>query len=227
MMIYVDNVRRLLFSTKNRKILSLSSYQIKLLAAFLMVIDHIGAIFFPSVAIWRIIGRLSFPLFAWLLSQGERYTRNFYGYLIRLLLLGLISQPIYYLAFSSTQLNIVFTLSIGLVSLRLGRHFPQYRYFAWGLGVVAAELLQVVYGGYGVLVILFLAQFRSTPIWWFSWCALHALTIFYLGFIQIPALISPLLVYLAGQRRGPSARWFYSFYPLHLLILFLIFRLLN
>ena len=49
---------------------------IKLLAAVLMVIDHIGAIFFPQIVWLRCVGRISFPLFAYMLAVGCKYTRN-------------------------------------------------------------------------------------------------------------------------------------------------------
>lgn len=78
--------------------MQLNNYQIKLLAAILMVIDHIGVVLLPKVVLLRMIGRLSFPLFAWLLTQGERHTRNFQRYCSRLFFLGLVSQPFYLLA---------------------------------------------------------------------------------------------------------------------------------
>ncbi|MFB2968893.1 TraX family protein [Aerosakkonema sp. BLCC-F183] len=77
----------------------MTAFQIKVLAALLMLVDHIGAIFFPKIFVLRIVGRLSFPLFAWLIGQGEKHTKNFKLYLVRLIILGLISQPVSYLLF--------------------------------------------------------------------------------------------------------------------------------
>ena len=54
----------------------LSAFSLKLLAAVTMVVDHIGAYLLPNVIILRIIGRLSFPLFAFFIAEGCRYTRN-------------------------------------------------------------------------------------------------------------------------------------------------------
>lgn len=201
---------------------SLNNYQIKLLAALLMVVDHVGLIFFPSTTLWRLVGRISFPLFAWLLAQGAKHTRSFSRYLLRLLILGLLSQPIYYFAFSSNQLNILFTLAIGLITLRLENRFHRYRYLIRMIGVVLAELLNVDYGGYGVLVILLLGSFRSTLIWWVAWIALHIAVSSYLGFNQTAAVITPVILGFANHRRGPKARWFYGFYPFHLLALKLV-----
>lgn len=54
----------------------MSTFQLKLLAVVLMVIDHIGYFLMPSNLILRIIGRLSFPLFAFLIVKGYKYTSN-------------------------------------------------------------------------------------------------------------------------------------------------------
>ena len=178
--------------------LQLNNYQIKILAALFMVCDHVGAVFFPNIGLFRDIGRLSFPLFAWLLTQGERYTRNFKQYLLRLVFLGLISQPLYLLALSGTKLNtlftvflglinqplyllalsgtrlnILFTLFLGLITLRLSRQFAQFQYLIWGLGIVAAELLQVEYGAYGIAAICWVSAFRPNLVWCAVWIGIQ------------------------------------------------------
>ena len=68
---------------------------IKLLACVLMFIDHSGKMLFPQYPIMRIIGRLAFPMFAYGIAVGAVYTRNPLGYLSRVVLLALISQPLY------------------------------------------------------------------------------------------------------------------------------------
>lgn len=191
-----------------------------------MVIDHAGLVFFPQVLVFRVIGRLSFPLFAWLLAQGERYTRSFGQYLKRLVLLGFLSQPLYFLALSGTRLNILFTLSLGLITLRLSRQFHDWKYLIWLLGLVLAELLDVEYGAYGVAAMCLLSIFTPNIHWWLAWIGLHFVDAIALSHIfQLPAIVTPVLIHLANHQRGSSARWFYSFYPLHLLVIFLVFRL--
>jgi len=206
--------------------LQLNNYQIKLLAAIFMVIDHVGLVFFPQVFVFRVIGRLSFPLFAWLLAQGEKYTRSFPQYLKRLVLLGILSQPLHTLTLSGTRFNILFTLSLGLITLRLGRRWRDYKYLIWILGSVSAELLRVEYGAYGVAAMCLLSLFTPSIHWWLVWIGLHLVDAIALSNIfQLPAVVTPILIHLANHQRGSPARWFYSFYPLHLLLIFLIFRL--
>lgn len=88
---------------------------LKLLAAIIMLIDHIGAVLFPEIIILRIIGRISFPLFAYCLVVGFQYTSNIKKYALRLLLFSIVSQPIYVLVFnySWSRLNIMPTIING------------------------------------------------------------------------------------------------------------------
>lgn len=54
----------------------LSASTLKLLACLLMVIDHVGVILYPEIRTLRIIGRLSYPIFAYFIAEGCRYTRH-------------------------------------------------------------------------------------------------------------------------------------------------------
>ncbi len=47
-----------------------------------MLIDHLGAVLFPEVIILRMIGRLSFPIFAYLIAIGYSKTNSVFKYLI-------------------------------------------------------------------------------------------------------------------------------------------------
>lgn len=221
----------------------LNQNAVKWLAAGLMVVDHIGVVFFPQTLLLRYLGRLSFPLFSWLLGQGEQHTRNVYRYGLRLLAFGLLSQPIYSALFNAYQLNVLFTLLVGLITLRLGRLFPQIHYLIWPLGVLVAALIPMDGSGYGVAIMLLLAQ-PITVRWWVAWVALHGLLAASGGVLpmQLWAIPAPLIVMVAssaGQSVPPAkthpeklepeppkpggfrARWFYWFYPGHLLMLWL------
>ena len=50
----------------------LTKNQIKIIAAIAMVLDHVGAEFFPQIEVLRIIGRLAFPIFAYSIFEGDR-----------------------------------------------------------------------------------------------------------------------------------------------------------
>lgn len=85
---------------------------IKLLAAVLMVIDHIGAIFFPQIVWLRCVGRISFPLFAYMLAVGCKYTRNKVYHFLLLSAAAAICQSVYFAVTGSLRLNIFFTFAL-------------------------------------------------------------------------------------------------------------------
>ena len=68
---------------------------IRLLACLFMLCDHAGKMLFPDIPEMRLIGRLAFPMFAYGVAVGAVYTRNPIRYLSRIVLLMLISQPLY------------------------------------------------------------------------------------------------------------------------------------
>jgi len=68
---------------------------IKLIACLTMLIDHAGKMLFPEIPQMRLIGRLAFPLFAYGIAVGAVYTRDPFRYLKRIVILALISQPLY------------------------------------------------------------------------------------------------------------------------------------
>ena len=69
--------------------------RIRLIACICMFIDHAGKMLFPHLPVMRLIGRLAFPLFAYGIAVGAVYTRNPEKYLTRVVLLALVSQPLY------------------------------------------------------------------------------------------------------------------------------------
>ena len=73
----------------------MNSKNLKLIACISMVLDHIGYIIFPGVTIWRILGRLAFPIFAFFIGEGCARTRNIKRYFTRLLVFGAVIQLFY------------------------------------------------------------------------------------------------------------------------------------
>ena len=55
---------------------TLNGNALKIIGAVSMFIDHVGVLFFPRVLFLRIIGRLAFPIFAYLIAEGCRHTNN-------------------------------------------------------------------------------------------------------------------------------------------------------
>ena len=66
--------------------------QLKVIAMVCMFIDHVGYCLFPNIIWFRVIGRVAFPIFAFLIAEGAFYTKSPVKYMLRLLLFALISE---------------------------------------------------------------------------------------------------------------------------------------
>src|SRR5216683_2909036 len=112
---------------------------VKLIAAILMVVDHVNSIFLGRDAnIWWKLGRISFPLFCFALACNVRRGARMPEYVGTLLLLGAVSQQIYAMALGGDDGNILFTLAVGatvLAALRTRSLLTQHAVMA--IGVVA------------------------------------------------------------------------------------------
>lgn len=189
-----------------------------------MLIDHIGAVFYPQVTLLRIIGRIAFPIFAYQIGIGYRNTKSISKYFLRLLLVGVISQAPYSLLFTTETLNIFFTLLIGLVAIIV------YDRINPALGLLFPFLvlwMDFDYGIYGVFTILGLFIFNqrkailiaSQGFLNFVYC------LWYNSFLQMYSLLAVLLViyfpssFKSNFKLYIGRFWFYSFYPAHLIIL--------
>jgi hypothetical protein len=213
---------------------------IKVVAMVLMVIDHVGWAFSRHPDPWRALGRGSFPLFAALLVAGMRRTRSPRRYLMRLTLFALVSQYPFALCFDG--LNIGFTLAVGGLALYAGEDFLERNrqaghllrgWLGWsaalGAAGIVASLLQMDYGGMGILAMAFLQRSPTAVVgiplmmgwtalfgwlrhWWAAyWGALVVGAALLLGWA------------LRGWKRRFLPRWIvYAFYPVHLAIIGLI-----
>jgi len=148
----------------------LNGFQLKIIACIIMVIDHAGVLFFPDKIIFRIIGRLAFPLFAFFISEGFFHTRSVRRYLTRLGVCALIFQipdwfsRIYSVIYNVPgfgvryKFNIFSTLFLGLLSVYLYDRLKSRNLWLSWLSVasvaVIAEIVGADYGAYGVLYIM-------------------------------------------------------------------------
>ena len=132
---------------------------LKIIALVFMFIDHAGKMCFPAVPEMRMLGRIAFPIYAWCMIVGFHYTRSVPKYLLRILITGLVSQPLYMLALNHTwkQPNIFLTLFLGLCAL-WGIREKKYLSQIWApaAAMAAAILASADYGWRGVLLFIML-----------------------------------------------------------------------
>lgn len=204
---------------------------LKLIALTTMLIDHIGYLLYPQYFVLRIIGRLSFPIFAYLIAQGATRTTNATRYGIRLLGIGLISQVPYNLFTHRPLLNfnapnIFFTLLAGLIKVLCFKHAsPAVKPFGL-LILLMAGPLNLSYSYYGMFLILIFYLFESKPWYLIAGMSLASLQ-YYIQFEQLSQVyaVAVLPLILWPPRLGIRIhKWVgYLFYPLHLMLLFTIY----
>ncbi|MCX7748066.1 MAG: conjugal transfer protein TraX [Clostridia bacterium] len=241
------------FDTLKSKVF-VSSFVLKCIAIISMTIDHIGVLLIPpdSSVPFRSIGRLAFPIFCFLITEGYQYTKNIQKYLIRLLIFALLSEIIVDKIFFSSYFyiqsqNIFFTLFIGLLTM-IGMDYCQYfsdkikekiisnspigKFF----NLTLEFILRVI-----VLIIAILTTLIIKPE--FSLLGLAMILAFYLfknkpvliivstilinilyfEWVQLFACLALVPILLYNGKEGRKLKYFfYTYYPIHLILIFLI-----
>ena len=219
----------------------LSNNQLKLIALLTMTADHIGAYLFPRVLILRIIGRIAYPIFAYMIAEGCFYTRRPGRYIGSMAALAVVCQVVYFFFAGSLYMYIpvTFSLSIGLIFLlKWVREKPKGARIALFLLAVLAvfgvtEILPVLlwrvdfgvdYGFVGVMlpVMVYLGKNRWQKL---TLAAVMLLLLAWVtNWVQYYGLLAlPFLALYNGQRGKWKLKWlFYIYYPAHLAAIYLI-----
>ena len=231
----------------------ISQEGLKLVACITMLIDHVGATLVYQICLssydmaWfhlynmmRLIGRMAFPIFCFLLVEGAHYTRNPKKYAARLAFGAVLAEIPFDIAFfggvTLYHSSVMLTLLLGFAMIQAMKKLEGF----WKIAVilpfyVAAELLGTDYGGHGILIIAMLALTRGVTyekplrlvllpvLLWFG------ATISY-GRISVPMEVFglvgvPLMFSYQGRKvtASKAVQWgFYLFYPVHIAVLCVI-----
>jgi hypothetical protein len=224
------------------KKLGLTNNQLKIIAMLAMLFDHIGKVLLPQYSILQIIGRLAFPIFAFMIAEGCYYTRNKIRYFLSVFLLGAGCQAVYIIWEKSFYMNILLTFSLSIIfifSLENYKKTKEKRIRILMLFTVITVLLIAVmlpvilidqgfiidYGIFGVLlpVAIFYAPDKLRKLIYTAGI-LILLTLDLGGGIQWWSLLSIPFLALYNQKRGKYniKPLFYIFYPAHLVVIYLI-----
>lgn len=215
---------------------------LKIIAALTMFTDHVGHVLFPGHIWFRIIGRIAFPIYCFLIVEGFLHTRDLRRYMFRLLIFGLISEvpfdyAFYGVVFNMEHQNVFWTLLFGLMAvsvMSMIRNDNIYmQYFLQTLVAVpfgaVAQLLHTDYRWPGVALIAGMYMFHD-----FEYIKVASGAFFMLPFftneIELAGLAAFIPIHFyngkSGMKGGNTGKilrlvW-YAFYPLHLLLLIFI-----
>ena len=224
-----------------KKVQILDGTMLKIIAMVSMVSDHVGDLFFPGVMWLRMIGRLAMPIFSFCIAEGYAHTRDKNRYLLRMGIFALISEVPFDLAFEGKvgfgHQNIMLTFFLSILALKI---FDLIR------GEEPRNIGKTVLGTLAVLVMAGLALLLRAD---YTIFAVIAVFLFYVlrnrhplvrsgvgvAFLALTRTMGyycttgfsliPLLLY--NGKRGRGLKWlFYAFYPGHLLLLFVLKKLL-
>ena len=209
----------------------MTSFVLKIIAVITMTMDHYSKIA-DGPEWFSLVGRVSFPLFAFLIGEGFRYTKDRKKYFYRIFLYALVLQIPDLLSIEKYDGNIFFTLSFGILSLLILNNTKLNKFIKIILViiiVVSAEMLTLDYGSYGVMIIIIFYLFRENNIMTaFSFTAVNILWIsfFQMSATQLYSIFVLPLIFLYNGKEGKKMKlFFYLYYPLHLIVLYLLAEL--
>ena len=195
-----------------------------------MTIDHIGAFFMKENEMLRIIGRVAFPLYAYFITQGYRYTRNLKKYAMNLLVLAVIIHIPSLFGVGIGAYNVIFTLFLGLIAIILiDKPFDKLMKIA---GLLCICLLFLIfpfeYGFYGLVTVLMFHYFEKYKLlvahMAINILFVSAITPYQMHFTQVYAIGSSLFILYAHLLPNIKINktFYWLFYPVHLFLLYFI-----
>ncbi len=223
----------------------LTSNALKIIALVAMTLDHIGRIILPEYEILIIIGRISFPIFAYMIAEGCRFTRNKKSYVLKISAVAFLCQTVNWMVRRSLFqcVMVTFALSVLLIfSIRNAERKKTKTAVALAglmlcavlfVGVALPEIIdgfRVDYGVFGILLPAFVYLAKG------KWGKLFATALGLLGVcitlgkaVQWFSFLSLVLLALYNSKRGKAKlkNLFYIYYPLHLGVIYVISYLIN
>jgi len=234
--------------TEEKRAFGLSGNQLKILAIISMTCDHVGLHLLPQFPILRIIGRLAFPIFAYMIAEGCRYTKNRTRYFLTVFLSALVCQLVYLFVVQSLYQCILVTFSLSILLIYAGDYLQNHLKNIWAWLLFVASMAAVAffceylpgllpntdfsvdYGFFGVLVPVwaFLGKSKFSSLVLLI-VGLVNMTVLYGGGLQWYCFLAliPLALYNGQRGKWKMKYFFYIYYPLHLAAIYGIGLLLK
>lgn len=225
------------------KIPTFSGSVLKIIAIVSMVIDHCAYFLMDKNSTlyeaMRCVGRIAFPVFAFLIAEGFAYTHNRKRYFTRLLVFAVISEVSWYLLNGADGThNVMFTLALGVVALAVLEKLKENSVLC-GIAILSIAYLAtwsgVDYEWRGILMILVFNLLRNQndnlPFPYGRMMQLLCAFPLMMHYGSIGALLACMTIFLydgaRGFIKGNVAKYgFYAFYPVHLLLIWCVITFL-
>lgn len=223
-------------------------FALKIIAVISMFLDHVRyAIPMTAIPITEYLGRLAFPIFSFVISEGFVHTHSKTKYMLRMLIFAIVSQiPFnlfaHKLVHSASTLNIMFTFEYALIGLYIYEFFKNQKefpkFFKWCSVIISLSTILFVvylvhpdYSWYGVCCVWIFYLFKNKKI--LTTFSYIFLTLIYYASKKIAfdenyliilfSILPIIFVLMYNGKKGKSFKYFfYFFYPVHMMILYLI-----
>ena len=225
----------------------MSSFALHIIAMIFMLCDHMWATILDYEWL-TCIGRIAFPIFAFLITEGYIHTSNINKYIKRMVIFAIITEIPFNLMVSASPIypfhqNVLWTFVISLLTLKYLNFDNTKNIFKSILIIILAIIIATItmcdYFGAGVMMVVGFYIFRKSKF-------LQLLMMIYVNMILIQgysypidiagytyyfpqqgfAILSLIFIWLYNGKQGYHAKWFkifcYAFYPLHMLILYIL-----
>lgn len=214
----------------------MTNFQLKLIALITMTIDHVAMMLISMDSIFytpmRSIGRLSFILFAFLITEGLRHTKNKERYIATMFLFAFVIDILRQLLDLQDFPDIFYTLGLGALAIYL---IKRQKNIVLQIVITLAMLYTAVavdadYGAFGVMVIisiefarLFVSDMKIVAPIVMAMLYYILMFVFQEPTIQMYGILSFIIIMFYNRTRGyyhPKIKYLiYVYYPFHLLIL--------
>lgn len=234
----------------------LTGNQLKIIASISMVLDHLGLVIFPGQIIFRILGRIGLPIYAFLIAEGCRHTRNRKKYLGLIAAMGIAFQLFYWFFMNDLYQGILITFSLSISLIFSMESFIKNKsiinrismliiisallFIAVGCPIIFRQYGFVIdYGMWGILmpVLIYFIPNKKLRILFLI------VFLLFMGYNSHFSHVDPLLnacvkwgslfsipflaLYNGERGRTKMKYFFYIFYPLHLVIIYAIAILIS
>ncbi len=225
----------------------LNANTLKIIALISMVIDHVGVMIFPNTLWLRCLGRIALPIFAYMIAEGCHHTKDPKRYFLRIFVLGVLCQAVYFAVYGTLYLSTVVSFSLAVLAIqcleglrRARSKADTVRYSIFCLLLLLLMLfltfpplftapydLRLDYGIFPFLIPIILYYIPTKELRLTALIPLlYLLSLNYqweqlLSFCALPILF----LYNGARGRVNLKYFFYIAYPAHLVLIFLVYTL--